>query len=156
MIFLLWICISASSDAIYRKFFNWIAVSGGLMAMLSISIFPEFSAVSTELKDSLIGFFVAFFVLLFFYQMKMMGAGDVKFAAVLGLWIGWKLLLPIWVLSCIFAVAHGIIANSLFKYRPDFYSYNRCFSDEKNKKFIPYVTYLSIATVLVLCFYKNQ
>ena len=125
MIFLLWICISASSDAIYRKFFNWIAVSGGLMAMLSISIFPEFSAVNIELRDSLIGFFVAFFVLLFFYQMKMMGAGDVKFAAVLGLWIGWKLLLPIWVLSCIFAVAHGIIANSLFKYRPDFYSYNR-------------------------------
>lgn len=126
------------------------------MAMLSISIFPEFSAVNVDLKDSLIGFFVAFFAFLFFYQMKMMGAGDVKFAAVLGLWIGWKLLLPIWVLSCFFALVHGIVAKSVFEYLPGCFSSDGYFSDEKNRKFIPYVTYLSIATGLVLWFYKNQ
>ena len=126
------------------------------MAIISISILPEVSVVNIKFNDSVIGFSIAFLTLISFYKMKMMGAGDVKFAAVLGLWIGWKLLLPIWVLSCIFAVAHGIIAKSSFKYRPKIFSSNRFFPDEKNKKFIPYVTYLSVATILVLCFYKNQ
>ena len=80
-----------------------------------------------------------------------MGAGDVKFATALGLWVGWKLLLPIWALSCVFSLVHGL-----------FYKFSAIDSLSENgqlkntHKFIPYVTYLSIATISVLCFYKNQ
>ena len=86
----------------------------------------------------------------------MMGAGDVKFAAVLGLWVGWKLLLPIWALSCLFAVVHGLFSRSTLKYFFVATSSMNDGTEDGNKKFIPYVTYLSVATVIVLGFYKNQ
>ena len=155
MVFLLWLCVAAVIDAIYRKFFNWLAISGGLAAVLCISIYPDSHPVNIEILDSFVGAAVAFLVLLVFYGLKMMGAGDVKFATVLGLWVGWKLLLPIWALSCLFAVAHGILSRSSLKY---FFVVNSSMKNGErvgNKKFIPYVTYLSLATVIVLVIYKN-
>lgn len=83
-----------------------------------------------------------------------MGAGDVKFAAALGAWVGWELLLPIWALSCGFAVLHGVVVRSNLKY---FFSASINWKDggqEKRKRFIPYVTYLSMATVIVLMLNK--
>ena len=88
--------------------------------------------------------------------MKMMGAGDVKFGAVLGLWVGWKLLLPIWGVSCLFALVHGLLARSDFKYLIVDTSSISVGREVGNKKFIPYVTYLSLATIIVMGFYKNQ
>jgi len=38
----------------------------------------------------------------------MMGAGDVKFFAVLGFLLGWKALLPIWIIASIFSGAHAL------------------------------------------------
>lgn len=156
LIFLMWLCIAASIDFIYRKFFNWLAILGGLIAVLSISAYSNSHPVSIKIIDSLSGAAIAFFVLLIFYKMKMMGAGDVKFAAVLGLWVGWKLLLPIWALSCLFAVVHGIFSRSALKYFFVVTSSMKDGTGTENKKFIPYVTYLSAATVIVLGFYKNQ
>lgn len=156
IIFLMWICISASIDFIYRKFFNWLAILGGLTAILSISIYPESHPVNIAILDSVLGAVVAFFALLVFYGLKMMGAGDVKFAAVLGLWVGWKLLLPIWTLSCLFAVVHGLFSRSALKYFFVATSFMKDGTEAGNEKFIPYVTYLSAATVIVLGFYKNQ
>lgn len=101
------------------------------------------------------GLLIAFFVLIIFYKLRMMGAGDVKFAAILGLWIGWKLLLPIWVLSCLFALVHGLFARSSMKY---FFAATATMKDGMgggNKKVIPYVTYMSLATIMILMFYKN-
>lgn len=155
LVFLMWLCIAASVDFIYRKFFNWLAISGGLIAVLSLLIYPDSHPVDIEFFDSFVGAVVAFLVLLIFYKLKMMGAGDVKFAAVLGLWVGWRLLLPIWLLSCLFAVAHGLFSRSSLKY---FFAATATMKDGKegsNRKFIPYVTYLSLATVIVLGFYKN-
>lgn len=97
----------------------------------------------------------AFISQLIFYRFGLMGAGDVKFAAVLGLWVGWELLIPIWGVSCFFAVIHGFFARSSFKYFFVITSGRKCGLGDKNKKFIPYVTYLSVATVIVMGFYKN-
>lgn len=154
--FLLWLCVSAASDAIYRRIYNWILIFGGLAAIASISIFQKSHPVDIQLLDSFVGAVVAFSVLIFFYIAKMMGAGDVKFAAVLGLWVGWQLLLPIWALSCSFAVIHGFFSRSSLKF---FFTATSSMSDglaEGKRKFIPYVTYLSVATIIVMGFYKNQ
>ena len=156
LIFLMWLCIAASIDFVYRKFFNWFAISGGLIAILSISVYPDSHPLSIKIVDSFLGAAIAFFVLLIFYKLKMMGAGDVKFAAVLGLWVGWKLLLPIWTLSCLFAIAHGNFSRSALKYFLVTTSSMKDGTEAGNKKFIPYVTYLSVATVIVLGYNKNQ
>ena len=126
------------------------------MTIVIVIIFPKIFPTEISTGERFLSALAGFTVLLLFYFYELIGAGDVKFAAILGFWVGWKLLLPIWALSCLFSVAHGIIAKSSFKYRPEIFSSNRFFSDEENKKFIPYVTYLSVATILVLCFYKNQ
>lgn len=154
LIFLLWICIAAVSDALYRKVFNWLAILGGFAAFISLWAYPELHPVNISLYDGLLGGFSGFFVLLIFYVLKMMGAGDVKFAASLGFWVGWELLLPIWALSCGFAVIHGVVVKSGLKY---FFSPSTNWEgrfEERRRKFIPYVTYLSISAVIVLIMSK--
>ena len=154
LVFLLWICAAAVCDALYRKFFNWLAIFGGLAALVSLLIYPKLHPVSISALDGFLGGFLAFIVLIGFYIFKIMGAGDVKFSALLGLWLGWDLLLPIWALSCAFAVLHGLIARSDLKH---FYAPAMKWSDKsqgRGGRFIPYVTYLSIATVIVLIINK--
>ena len=153
-LFLAWICIAAVCDAIYRKSFNWIALSGLAFAIVSVIVSPDASPVKISIFDAVLGSLSAFFVFIIFYKLRMMGAGDVKFAAALGAWVGWELLLPIWALSCGFSVIHGLVVRSDFKY---FFSPAMKWQDgtEKNtKRFIPYVTYLSAATVIVLMLNK--
>ncbi|WP_415798014.1 A24 family peptidase [Comamonas aquatilis] len=149
-VFLIWLCAGAACDAIYRKCFNWLVISGFGLALGTVVLAPETHPIGIELKESLIGGLLAFGTLLFFYMLGLMGAGDVKFAAVLGAWVGWKLLLPVWALSCAFALVHGLIARYDHKYI--FMNFIHVNKEEMNikRKFIPYVTYMSLATIIVL------
>ncbi|MFT4246425.1 MAG: A24 family peptidase [Pseudomonas sp.] len=47
-------------------------------------------------------------MLLPFYALRLMGAGDVKFFATLGFLLGWKPLLPIWIAASLIAGLHAI------------------------------------------------
>lgn len=155
LIFLFWLVLSSVCDALFRKSFNWNAMLGGFVAIISIIFYPNSHPVNISILDSLLGAVAAFFVLFVFYKMKMMGAGDVKFSSALGFWVGWKLLLPIWALSCIFAIIHGAFARSALKY---FFVMTSSIKDgtSGSKKFVPYVTYLSLATILVIGYHKSQ
>lgn len=140
ILFLIWLCIAASSDVVYRKSFNWIVILGLILAFFSVGVKPESHPINLWFIDSLFGFFLAFFVLLIFYKFGLMGAGDVKFAAALGAWVGWELLLPIWALSCIFAVIHGLIVKSDIKYYFPVAMKWVDGSQKKGERFIPYVS----------------
>ena len=67
VLFLLWMCYSAVYDALYRRCENWVIIIGILLALASVSIFNDVHPVPISLGDSLLGFFAAFIVLLFFY-----------------------------------------------------------------------------------------
>lgn len=56
-----------------------------------------------------IGLAAGFLVLLPFYAIGWMGAGDVKFFAVLGLLLGWQALPTIWVVGSLLAGAHAAL-----------------------------------------------
>ncbi|MBW8720268.1 MAG: prepilin peptidase, partial [Variovorax paradoxus] len=43
----------------------------------------------------------------------LMGAGDVKFAGALGLWVGVSALAPIWIIASLMAAAHSVLWLSL-------------------------------------------
>ena len=111
LVFYMWLVVAAVCDAIYRKCYNWLVITGVFMAFVAVISVPESLPVPINLQDRLIGMLFGFFVFLLFYIFKMMGAGDVKFAAALGAWLGWQILLPIWVVSCAFAVMHGVIVK---------------------------------------------
>jgi prepilin peptidase CpaA len=50
--------------------------------------------------------------LLPFYVMRWMGAGDVKFFAVLGFLLGWQALLPVWIGASLLAGVHAVAVYS--------------------------------------------
>lgn len=152
--FLFWLCIAGAVDVVYRRCFNWLVVSGLISLLIFSVISPESYLIEISIQEKLIGSAGAFLILLVFYSFGMMGAGDVKFAAVLGLWVGWELLLPIWALSCAFSVLHGSIARSNLKYFFASALRWRDGSEGNGRRFIPYVTYLSAATVIVLMLSK--
>lgn len=107
------------SDFRSQKVKNWLIILGLCLAVTSLSIAPELHPVEVGFLDSFFGFLLGFSVLIIFYILNMMAAGDVKFAAVLGVWVGWEMLLPIWALSCAFSVVHGVVV----KYGGYFFSY---------------------------------
>nr|WP_052263535.1 prepilin peptidase [Comamonas thiooxydans] len=154
IIFLLWLCMAAVGDALYRKCKNILIILGLAMAVLSALVGSENNYLNSSIIFSIFNAFLIFLVFSVFYVFRMMGAGDVKFAAVLGMWVGWEFLLPIWALSCAFAVLHGLIVRSDLKY---FYAPAMKWGDGSQgtgEKFIPYVTYLAMATVIVLMLNK--
>ena len=54
-VFAAWLCFSASVDIVYRKAFNWVAIFGGVIAVVSISISPKLHPVDIVFFDSLCG-----------------------------------------------------------------------------------------------------
>jgi prepilin peptidase CpaA len=56
---------------------------------------------------------VGFGCLLLLYAVGFMGAGDVKFAGALGLWVGLPALLPIWVVGSLLAGLHSTLFLAL-------------------------------------------
>lgn len=154
ILFLLWLCSAAVDDFINRKARNWINLIGLFLALYVAASGSQTHPLGVGLGESVFSSVVCFLIFISFYFFRLMGAGDVKFAAALGAWVGWELLLPIWALSCGFAVLYGMVVRSNLKY---FFSATMNWEDgrqEKGKRFIPYVTCLSIATVVVLMLNK--
>lgn len=105
---LLWLITIAVMDLRVRKVRNWMVLLGlatGL-AVLAGGMQPfQVSAWS-----ALAGLLAAFATLLPFYLLRWMGAGDVKCAAVLGLWFGFSPnLLVIWLGGSLLAGLHGLL-----------------------------------------------
>ncbi|MHA7601544.1 A24 family peptidase [Alicycliphilus sp. T452] len=91
-----------------RKVRNWMVLLG--LAMGTAALFGGAQPFQVPLWSGLAGMLAAFAVLLPFYALGWMGAGDVKFAAVMGLWFGLSpQLLLIWVGGSLLAGLHGLL-----------------------------------------------
>lgn len=118
----LWLIATVVTDLRIRRVRNWMVVLGlvaGAVVLLS-GLQPFHLQVS--LTNGLLGMVVAFCALMPFYAMRWMGAGDVKFAAVIGLWFGLQTdLLTIWVGGSLLAGIHGlaVIFWRKFQQRPE-------------------------------------
>lgn len=90
-----------------RKVRNWMVLLG--LATGLVALFSGGQPFWVEPWSGLTGMFVAFAALMPFYAMRWMGAGDVKFAAVMGLWFGLSpYLLVIWLGGSLLAGLHGM------------------------------------------------
>lgn len=105
---LLWLIAIAVMDLRIRKVRNWMVLLGlgtGLIALAA-----GMQPFEVPAWKALLGMLVAFAALLPFYALRWMGAGDVKFAAVIGLWLGLSpALLGIWLGGSLLAGAHGVL-----------------------------------------------
>jgi len=94
-------------DLGWRRVPNTWALAGGLLAIAAL--LTGYTLFGLTWPASLAGALVAFVVLLCGYALGLMGAGDVKFAAVLGLWLGWSPWLPIAIGAGVLAGAHAAL-----------------------------------------------
>lgn len=109
MIQALWLIAIAVMDLRIRKVRNWMVLLG--LAMGAAALFDGVPPLQATAWSGLAGMCVAFAALLPFYALHWMGAGDVKFAAVMGLWFGLTPnLLLIWIGGSLLAGLHGLLA----------------------------------------------
>lgn len=102
----LWLVAVIVYDFRKRRIPNWLVLSGMVLAMLALA--SGLQPAGLDWLDAFGAGALAFAVMLVFYATGLMGAGDVKFAGALGLWVGMQGLLPIWIVSSLLAALHGI------------------------------------------------
>lgn len=102
--------IAGSTDWRSRRIPNWLTVPGFVVGVTLSTIFSGWSG----LKDSLLGTGLAFALLLPFWLLKSLGAGDLKFAAALGAYTGPGRLIDILIGSVFVA---GVMALGLVIYK---------------------------------------
>ena len=105
---LLWLIAIAVMDLRLRKVRNWMVLLGLGMGLVDLAFDRQPFGVSAG--NALAGMLAAFAALLPFYALRWMGAGDVKCAAVIGLWFGLSLhLLTVWIGASLLAGVHGAL-----------------------------------------------
>lgn len=106
-LWLLWLLFVVVYDARQRRIPNWLVLAGAGIALGAL--FMNGQPFGVRWADALLGAAAAFVFLLLFYAAGLMGAGDVKFAGALGLWVGVQPLLPIWAAASVLAGLHGLL-----------------------------------------------
>lgn len=148
---LLWLLLVVVYDFRQRRVPNWLVLAGAVSALAALAIGSL--PFESGWRASLLGAGVGFGVLLLFYVVGLMGAGDVKFAAALGLWVGAAALLPIWIIASLLAGLHGLLWLVLRRWAALPRLVNVLFgqpavaSKVTKTRFIPYAAYLALATV---------
>ena len=102
--------IAGYTDLRSRRIPNWLTVPGFAVGALASTILGGWSG----LKDSMLGTGLAFALLLPFWLLRSLGAGDLKFAAALGAYTGPGRLVDILIGSVFVA---GVMALALVIYK---------------------------------------
>jgi prepilin peptidase CpaA len=150
------LCVSiAISDLYARRVPNsWLLIALGLGSLLFCT---EWALGHSEPPwPALTGLTTGLMVLLPFYIIHWMGAGDVKLFATLGFLLGSKALLPIWIIASILAGAHSIYVL-LSNYRLRHVMQGalqddaiRALTAEKKRRGTPYAAFLSTGALITL------
>lgn len=129
-------------------------LSGTVLALAALAFGMQPFGLSWA--TALAGCAVGFGFLLLFYVTGLMGAGDVKFAGALGLWVGLSALVPIWIGASLLAGVHGVLWLILNRW-PVLPRLSLMLLGERKPvgngtppgraRFIPYAAYLALATV---------
>ncbi|MDP9882428.1 prepilin peptidase CpaA [Variovorax boronicumulans] len=152
---LTWLLLIVVYDFRERRVPNWLVLAGAVMA-LAVLAFGS-GPLGSNWASALLGAAAGFGVLLVFYVVGLMGAGDVKFAGALGLWVGLSALTPIWIIGSVLAAVHGLFCLVLQQWpmspRLALLLFGQPISKDgktsgRRTRFIPYAAYLAIATAV--------
>lgn len=152
---LLWVTAIAACDIYRRRVPNWLVLSGTAVAAAALCM--NAMPFGTGSADAVLGAITGFGFLLVFYATGLMGAGDVKFAGALGLWVGLQQLAPIWVGASLIAGVHAVLWLMLQRW-PFFPRLALALSGvpihsndnsdtPKRQRHIPFAAYLAITSV---------
>jgi prepilin peptidase CpaA len=153
----LWLLFAVVYDFRQRRIPNWLVLTGALGALIALAFGA--APFGHGWASALLGAAVGFGFLLVFHLLGLMGAGDVKYAGALGLWVGLAALAPIWIISSVLAAMHGLLWLALQRWplspRVALFLFGRSISRDgqtpaKRTRFIPYAAYLSVAAAICM------
>ncbi|WP_219219816.1 A24 family peptidase [Variovorax boronicumulans] len=155
LIWSLWIFLVAGHDLRRRRVPNWLVLFGAAFACITLLMNAQ--PFGIDWLSAIAGAAVGFGFLLIFYATGLMGAGDVKFAGALGLWVGLQALLPIWIGASLLAGVHAVVWLALRRW-PYFPAIAIALSGtpvasndeagpQKRQRHIPFAAYLAIASI---------
>jgi prepilin peptidase CpaA len=111
-----WAVAVAVFDIRQRRVPNWLVGLGAAAACVSLLLARD-ASVATPVQGML-GVLFAFVVFLPLYMFGAMGAADVKVFAVIGLWLGAGMLVPVWLWASAAAGVHAVYAIARTRLRP--------------------------------------
>jgi leader peptidase (prepilin peptidase)/N-methyltransferase len=128
-IVLLYIIVASITDIKEKKIFDKLNYSFLLLRIIAIPIYPI-------QRTHIVGFIAAFFIVLIPAMIKgrQMG-GDIKFAAVLGAWIGDDSIFASILIACVFFVLFAFVGK------------------KKKDDMIPFGPFISIGTIFTVIHY---
>lgn len=153
---LVWLLTVAAYDFRKRRVPNWLVLVGAAAALVALAVNAQ--PLGLDWRQALLGGAAGFGFLLLFYVVGIMGAGDVKFAGALGLWVGAQTLVPAWIIASLMAGAHSVLLLALRRW-PLFPRLERVLSARPgvmpagtppatHVRFVPYAAYLALATLV--------
>ena len=114
---------------------------------------------------AVLGLVIGLVLMLPFYAIRWMGAGDVKFFATLGFLLGAKALLPIWIIGSLLCGVHAFAVLALraaLRWAPQVAVwqdsvqaaawYQRILAPRQGRQGLPYAAYLGIGTIVQVLF----
>jgi prepilin peptidase CpaA len=159
---IVWCGLIAVTDLVWRRVPNSLIVVGGL-AQAVILIYFGYGLSGLSWFQALLGLIIGLMVLLPFYYFRIMGAGDVKLFAILGFFLGPKILFGLWLAASILAGVHALmiyISRGLMKVQPLFIIlisrvgslgwYRVLESQRAGRIGMPYAAYLAVSAIVAL------
>lgn len=151
----MWLLSIAVYDFRQRRVPNWLVLAGAFLALAALAF--GMKPVEHDWLAALLGAGAGFGFLLLFYALGLMGAGDVKFAGALGLWLGLSALPPVWIIGSLLASLHAALwlilqrwpvfpRLSLVLFGPSSSAGGR--PSPTRVRFIPYAAYLALAAAV--------
>ena len=147
------------SDTQHRKIPNKTVVTGLVVGAILLGMVA--SSGIREIMPYIAGFLAGFVGFLPLYALRMMGAGDVKLFATMGLLLGWTALLPIWLLSCLTLTVHTALIGSREWFFPGHLQTSegsstasfktRLGESIKHRNGMPYGAHIGIAAIFHIC-----
>lgn len=156
------------ADWFFRRVPNWLVLAGAAVQVFLLILSDAGYHVGGQLSptQAVVGAVVAFAFLLPFYAFRAMGAGDVKFFAVLGLWLGLPDVLIVWALASVLAGLHAVVQvvsrGAMNVHAPGWQFFDWAPAGTKRREMydwfharqggrrgIPYAAYLAVAAVTV-------
>lgn len=151
---LLWLLVVIVQDGRERRVRNWLVLAGAALALLALV--PGMQPFGLHWTEALLGGGAAFAGLLCFYAMGLMGAGDVKFAGALGLWVGPQPLLLIWLAASVLAGLHALLWLALQRWpvapRLALALSGRPGGGGTRPRAVPLAAYLAVTTIACMAF----
>lgn len=154
-------CIAVACYDIFSRRVPNILLGTAVVCHLLVMTSVGYGLYGLTWERSGLGLLIGCIALLPFYFIRWMGAGDVKFFAVIGLLLGPSFLLPVWLIASLLAGLHGILIlcfRGAFATQPAIgYTairiqqstvYQRFASWKNGRTGIPYAAYLAIGVIV--------